>query len=178
MKKLLAIAIVLVVAPVLYAQPSDPPPSAASLKYSEFRKQSTDPLYSVSKIKALIKKIKRNQDDNMILPDKTYNSLTFKEKLSFALLHGEDFSQNCSDVPQLTDEHKKLFAYYPGPFGDEAVWSDRQRAFLDNNRTKVIAMLRDTIKARKRIGVNLKQAIVYLKATSLIPDAIAVYNRD
>lgn len=138
----------------------------------------TDPLYSLSKIKAMIVKIKRDEDDNRRLSDRAFNGLTSKEKFSYVLLHGEDFSQNCEPMPQVADEHKKIFRYFPSPFGDEAVWSDRQRAFLDNNPTKVIDMLKETLAKRQRVGTNLKQTVAYVKAKSLIPQIKAIYLKD
>jgi hypothetical protein len=179
MNKLLSLCTLAFLASFALAQ-DDPviPASAASRKYAAYRGQSTDPLYAVKKVKALIAKIKSDQEDNRYLPEKTYKSLTVQEKFSYCMLHGEDFSQNCSAMPEILDEQKKIFPYFPGPFGDEAIWSDRQRAFLDNNRTKVVKMLRETIAARQRVGINLKQAIVYVKANELIPDLISVYKRD
>lgn len=178
MRHLLILVPLALSATLAVAQPAEVHPSATSITYSKYRKQSTDPIYSLSKIKALIKKIKRDQDDNMVMPDKTFAALTPKEKFSYTVLHGEDFSQNCSEMPQFEDEHKKLFAYFPSPFGDEAVWSDRQRAFLDKNHALVVKCLRETIAVRKRIGVNLKQTIVYAKATELVPTVIALYKKD
>jgi len=179
MNKLTTLCALALVAALVPAQDGQfPKPSAASRKYGEYRQQSTDPIYSAQKVKALIKKIKTDQDENRYMPDKTYNSLTTQEKFAYCMLHGEDFSQNCNAMPPIVDEQKKIFPYFPGPFGDEAIWSDRQRAFLDKNRTKVIGMLRETIKARQRIGINLKQAIVYVKANELMPDVMATYKRD
>lgn len=178
MKAIAPLLLLALVSPITRAQDEFPKPSLQSQRYSEYRHQSTDPLYSVAKVKAMIKSIRPNQDDNRVLSDKAYNSLSSKEKFSYAMLHGEEFSQNCDAMPPIVDEHKKVFAFFPGPFGDEAVWSERQRDFLTQNRTTVIGYIRETMKARKRVGVNLKQAIYVLKAKELVPDLVALYSRD
>lgn len=160
---------------VSYAQ-LGPKPTAASLKYHAYRCESTDPAVPTARVKSLIKHIKPDQDDNRALADKVYNSLTVDEKFAYAMLHGEDFSQNCNEMSVLADEQKKIFAYPPGAFGDEAVWSERQRKFLKDNRSQVISLLRSTMKKKHRAGVNLKQAIVELNAVELIPDLVSLYK--
>lgn len=162
-----------------HAQDEDfPKPSAASQKYSEYRHRETAPLYALAKVRAMIKKLKPDQDDNRTLSAKQFAALSTQEKFSYTMLHGEEFSQNCDAMPPIVDEQKKVFAYPPGPFGDEAVWSEQQRNFLTKNRTQVIGMLRETIKARKDAGSNLKMAIAFLHAKELIPDLVSLYKRD
>lgn len=162
-----------------HAQDEDfPKPSAESQKYSEYRHRETAPLYGLTKVKALIKKLKPDRDDNRALSAKQFGALSSKEKFTYTMLHGEEFSQNCDAMPPIVDEHKKVFAYPPGPFGDEAVWSEQQRNFLTQNRSLTIGMLRDTIHARKDAGSNLKMAIAFLHAKELIPDLVSLYKRD
>lgn len=163
---------------VVAQEQDDPKPSPASQRYNVYRHELTMPLYGVTKVKGLIKSIKRNDEENYPLSDQKFKSLTMKEKFAYTMLHGEDFAQNCDMMPQIMDEHKKIFAYFPNAFDHDLVWSERQRAYLDGNRSKVIGMLRETIGARRRVGVNLKQAILHLKANSLIPDVISVYKKD
>src|SRR5262249_48944053 len=130
------------------------------------------------KVKALIKSIKTDSEENRRLPDKKYNALSFNEKFTYVMLHGEDFSQNCDMMPGFIDEEKKIFSYFPGAFDDTAMWSERQAAFVKNNLTRVIGLIRQTIETRHRVGVNLKQAIIVMNAWELIPDVLAVYKRD
>ncbi|MCW5937504.1 MAG: hypothetical protein KIT11_09385 [Fimbriimonadaceae bacterium] len=153
-------------------------PSSASRQYNEYRKQLTEPLRHVAKIKALVARLKRNENDDLMLPDKVYNSLSVDEKFTFCMLHGEYFSQNCDAMPPIQDEDKKIFPFPPAAFGDEATWSQRQLDFMAKNRAKVVSLLRETIRARQRVGVNFKAAIDYLNAWELIPDLIAEYRRD
>ncbi|MBS1715142.1 MAG: hypothetical protein JST30_12480 [Armatimonadetes bacterium] len=156
----------------------DPKPSPESDAYHAYRHQLTQPLYGTAKVKSLIAKIKTDREDNRVMPDSVYKKLTFQEKLTFVLLHGEDFSQNCDMMPRILDEQKKIFPYFPSPFGDESVWSERQRGFLTANRAKVVALLRETIRTRKRVGVNVKAVIATLDAKELVPDVVKVYKAD
>jgi hypothetical protein len=151
-------------------------PTAAMEKYREYRYAATEPVFGLSKVKKLIKGIKADEEDNRIMAEKTYNALSVEEKFTYAMIHGENNSQNCDVMPWVVGEDKKIFGYFAGIFGDEAAWSDRQRSFLKNNRTKVVTLLRSTIKTRNRVGVNLKHAIMEIDAVELIPDVIAVYN--
>lgn len=151
-------------------------PSSASLKYREYRHQETAPSYGLAKVRSLIKSIKTDKDDNRVLPVAQYSKLTLPEKFTYTMLHGEDFSQNCDVMPPIADEEKKVFSYIPGPFYDEATWSQRQRDFLHDNRSKVIDLLRETMLVKKRIGVNLKAAVLELNAWELIPDMVKVYK--
>ena len=176
MKKILFLALVDTLTPCLFAQEDHS--SAATKRYRAFRHEASTPSYSTAKVKALIKTIKVDKDDGRTLSLKQFNALSTQEKFTFVMLHGEDFAQNCDEMPAIIDEEKKIFAYTPGAFDDEATWSDKQLAFLKNNRTKVIELLRATIKAQQRVGVNLKQAIMEIKANELVPDLIATYNRD
>jgi len=156
----------------------DPKPSPQSDAYNKYRHELTQPLYGTAKVKALIAKIRTDSEDNRTLPEAAYRKLTMKEKFAFVMLHGENFSQNCDMMPRILDEHKKIFPYFPSPFGDEAVWSERQRSFLTGNRRQVISMIRETVQARKRVGVNLKAAIAAVNGKELVPDVIKVYRRD
>jgi hypothetical protein len=179
MKKLLFLCIIAGAATCIFAQEMEgPKPSAESRKYAVFRNSSTEPTYGLAKVKALVAKVKEDQDYNRRLSEKAFNALSFEEKFTYVMIHGEDFSQNCDMMPQIVDEHKKIFAFTPSPFYEEATWSDRQTGFLKNNRTKVIGLVRNTIKSRGRAGANLKQVIIQLSAVELIPDLVALYNRD
>ena len=179
MNKTLSTLLFFTLAPSLYAQGSEfPNPSSASHKYSVYRHERTQPLYGVNKVNGLINSIKRNDMDNLPLSQSKFKALTVREKFAYVMLHGEDFSQNCDAMPPMLDEHKKVFAYFPSPFSGDMVWSERQRAFLVNNRKIVVSMLRELMVTRKRVGVNIKQGIMEIKANELIPDVIGIYKRD
>jgi hypothetical protein len=177
--KALSAIVFLGLASLLQAQNgSGPKPSATSLKYHEYRYEVTEPSYGLSKVKRLIRGIKTDQEDNQRMSDKLYNSLSNAEKFTYAMLHGEDASQNCSDMPGIVDEQKKIFAYSPNIFDDNAMWSERQRNFLHNHRSSVIGWLHSTMRSKRRVGLNLKSTIIELNATELIPDMVRIYQRD
>lgn len=155
-----------------------PKPSYTSIQYANYRGTGTEPAYGLTKVKALVKKIAEDSDGNRRMPDKSYNALSVEEKFTYIMIHGEDFSQNCDAMPPIIDEHKKIFPYFPSPFGDEAAWSERQTKFMLANRTKMISLIRETMKSKHRAGPNLKQAVVLLNANELIPDFISLYKRD
>ena len=151
-------------------------PSKSTLKYREFRQESTTPTFGLAKVKKLVKTIKPDSDDNRHLNQKAYDSLTVEEKFTYTMIHGEDATQNCDVMPVFKDEEKKIFGYIPGNFHDETTWSDRQRKYLKDNRETVIKLIRRTILDDKRVGVNLKSAILEIDGVELIPDLAKVYN--
>jgi len=179
MRKILSVCVIAAAATVVFAQdPPQPPASAATKRYHAYRTTTTEPTYGLAKVKGLIRHIKKDQDENERLSDKVYNSLSFQEKFTYAMLHGEDFSQNCDMMPIFQDEEKKIFAYPAGAWDDESGWSERQLSFLKNNRGKIIGLLRETMRARGRAGSNIKRAVLELNLWELTPDLVAVYNRD
>src|SRR6185369_10495733 len=103
--------------------------SPESQAYNEYRLYTATPPYGLQKIYGLIKKIKADEDGNEALAAKTYNSLSFREKITYNMIHPEEYSQNCDAMPPIQDEQKKIFAQLPDAFG-EIDWSDRQRKFF------------------------------------------------
>lgn len=179
MKKLCTLCLVLLATASVFAQdPNQIKTSAASKRYAAYRQVETDPPYALSKVKAMVKKIKEDSEMNRRLPDAAFNAMSFDEKFTYCMIHGEDFSQNCAEMMPIVDEEKKIFGYFPGAFNDEAMWSERQTKFMHDNRARVIAMIRSTMNAKHRVGTNLKSAICELNAVELIPDLITIFNRD
>lgn len=172
-------AIVFAGSPATATQMGDPKGlTKASRAYREYRLETTVPPYGLAKVEALIKKIKADTADDEALPLKIFNKLSVAEKFTYTMIHGEKNSQNCDGMPGILNEEKKIFAYVPDGFDDSLVWSDRQTEFMRSHRSKVVSLLRKTIKARSRVGLNLKQAIIEIDAYELIPDIITVYKRD
>ena len=175
MKKYLLLLLVTMITPSLFAQEEHQ--SATSRKYHEYRIGISEPSYHLVKIKGLIKRIKADKEDNHRMTDKLYDALSFEEKFTYNMIHGEDSSQNCDGTMATVKEETKIFGYIPDAFMEGNIaWSDRQREFLTKNRTNVISLLRATIKLRQRVGVNLKNAILEIDGRELIPDLIAVFN--
>ncbi len=167
---------VLVVSSALAQDVKESDVSPATRRYREYRLQTTEPSFGLRKVKALMKGIKPDQEDNARLASTAYNRLTTAERFTFCMIHPEAMSQNCDGMPWVVDEDRKIFAYPPSP--SDAVWSDRQLSFLHDHRSEVVRLLRTTIRSQSRVGGNLKQAIIEIRAVELIPDLIAAYNRD
>src|SRR5207237_9801666 len=122
-------------------------------------------------------KIKPDSDDNHRLSPAIFNSLSLEEKFTYTMIHSEDELQNCDVMPAIVGEEHKIFAHEPDAgVDDDAGWSDRQRSFLHKNRSKVVELIRATMRAHHRVGVNLKNTIVELGAYELIPDMVAIFN--
>ena len=151
--------------------------SPATKRYRAYRLQPTEPPFGLSKVKALVARIKPDKEDNRRLSAAAFDRLTAPERFTYCMVHGEDASQNCDAMPWIVDEEHKVFARSPGFFGEE-IWSDRQLAFLRSHRSDVVRLLRRTIRARRRVGSNLKDTVEYLHANELIPDLIWAYDLD
>jgi hypothetical protein len=177
MKKLSLVLLTLLATAAIFAQGGQPTPSASASRYHVYRTTATEPSSGLAKIKAMVARLKADGDDNRRMPAKEFDALSFQQKFTYTMIHAEDMAQDCNEMPVIIDEDKKIFAYPAAAFDDQAAWSDQQRAFLHKNRTRVISMLRSTIKQKNRVGVNFKQAIVELDAYELIPDLVAVYNK-
>jgi hypothetical protein len=152
-------------------------PTRVSREYRKYREAISEPIFALAKVKGIVKKIKVDKEDNHRLSEKEYEALSFEEKFTFTMIHGEDATQNCDAAMGIVDEEKKIFSSIPSAFGDEITWSDRQREFLSKNREKVIPLIKSTLKLRQRAGVNLKNAILETNAVELIPDLVAIYRR-
>lgn len=149
--------------------------SKESQAYHRSRLKQSEPPYGLTRVKGLIKKIKSNDDEDLVLDQKVYLALSLREKFAYHMLHGESFSQNCDAMPPIQEEQKKIFAYVPDMF-DEFAWSERQSKFLSSNRDSVVNLLRECITKTNRVGVNFKQTIIEVNARELIPLLIKVYN--
>lgn len=170
----LALALLTAAGPALAAEP--PQPSRVSIRYHEYRQAKTIPPYSLAKVRALVRGIKTDQQENKRLNARAFSALTSNEKFTYTMIHAEDFDQNCDASPGILHEEGKIFAYVPSAFEDVGAWSDRQVKFLTGNRSRVIALLRETIRKQHRVGANFKHAILELHASELISDLADVYK--
>jgi len=149
--------------------------SPESQAYNEYRLYTATPPYGLQKIYGLIKKIKADEDGNEALAAKTYNSLSFREKFTYNMIHPEAYSQNCDAMPPIQDEQKKIFAQLPDAFG-EIDWSDRQRKFFIDNRDSVMNVMKQSISRTRRVGLNYKLVIADINAKEMIPFLVTTYN--
>ena len=150
-------------------------PSKESEAYHDYRFKLTKPPYGLQKILTLLSKLGTDDNDVAALPEKTYASLSLREKFTYHMIHGESYSQNCDIMPPIEDEQKKIFAELPDVFG-EFSWSARQKRFLKDNRDSVIEFMRESIVRTNRVGLNFKLAIVEINAKEMVPLLIDTYN--
>ena len=151
--------------------------SKESQAYHQYRQHLTYPSYGYDKINQLIKKqVVTDSDDNLVMKDKTYTTLSLREKFTYTMLHGEAFNQNCDAMPPIQDEQTKIFGYLPDAF-NEFTWSDRQNQFLTDNRDSVMAWIKESVSKTNRIGINYKLALEQINAKEMIPFLVSVYNK-
>lgn len=150
-------------------------PVSLGLTYSQLREKLTVPPYGLTRVQALIKKIKSDSEDNEVLDPADYNSLSLREKFTYNMIHAESYSQNCDATPEESDEDKKIFANLPDAFVEFA-WSERQTKFFSGNRDSVIRFMRESMGRTKRAGINFKQAMLEINAKEMIPDIISTFR--
>jgi hypothetical protein len=150
-------------------------PSKESRAYHEKREVMTKPPFGLQKVAGLISNAKTDEEDNKAINKNAYHSLSFREKFTYHMIHGESYSQNCDGYPPIQDEQKKIFAQLPELYG-EYDWSDRQIKFFKDNKDSVINLMKLSIEKNKKVGLNFKHAIVEINATEMIPVLIKVYN--
>jgi hypothetical protein len=151
--------------------------------YREFRAQPSIPPYGLSKIKALISKIKPQPDEDNSdmgisrLPQKDYDALSLREKFTYTMIHPEMYAQNCAIFVPQTNEDQKIFGYLTSWMNEET-WSDRQLQFLTKNRDSVMAIIKESVIRSKRMGVNYKDALVEINAWEMIPFLVSYYKEN
>jgi hypothetical protein len=147
------------------------------------RYDTTFPPYGLDKVKAHIAKLKFVEDPDggdqgtTAVDKKTYASLSFNEKFTYHLIHAESYSQNCDIPPQHPKTAERIYATLPDFFNEES-WSERQVAFFKDNRDSVTALLKSLIEKSPSVGGNIKEAIVEMNGTELIPTLISWYNKE
>lgn len=155
------------------------PASKESQAYHEYRLYMASPPYGLSKIRSILSKLTvedGEEGDGTEKPTQaTYLALTLREKFTYHMLHGETYAQICDAMPDIQDEHKKIFGQLPDMFGENH-WADRQKQFLRANRDSVIAWIKTCATRDKRLGLNFKQAIVEINGRELIPFLIDLYK--
>lgn len=151
--------------------------------YREFRAQASVPPYGLSKIKALIAKIKPQSDEDNSdmgispLSTKDYDALSLREKFTYTMIHPEMYAQNCAIFVPQTNEDQKIFGYLISWMNEET-WSDRQLQFLTKNRDSVMSIIKESVDRSKRMGVNYKDALVEINAWEMIPFLVSYYKEN
>lgn len=161
----------------VYAQPEEEfrEASKESQAYHKYRLHLTTPAHGLEKIHLLIKKqVMEDEENNLVLKDAVYNSLSAREKFTYNMIHGETYSQICDAMPPIQDEQTKIFGYLPDVF-NEYTWSERQVEFFTSNKDSVMQWIKVSVAKSNRIGINYKQAILEMKANEMIPFLIKTY---
>ena len=114
------------------AQPVSPKVSETSMHYFFERERISEPPYHLAKVRKIIS---GQMDDR--LREKTYLSLSPKEKFTYNAIVFEQFSQICSIPIPPPEAEKKLFAHLPRVINDR-YWSTRQKKFFMDNKDSVI----------------------------------------
>lgn len=149
--------------------------------YRAFRSQISTPPYGLSKIKALIKGIHPESDEDNSdmgisrLTQKDFEALSLREQFTYTMIHPEMYAQNCAIFVPQTKEDQKIFGYLIS-WTNEETWSDRQLKFLEKNRDSVMAIIKESVTRSKRMGVNYKEALVEINAWEMIPFLIQYYE--
>jgi len=181
MKKIMPLLLVLLVCTVCRAQDEEHLPGKASEAYHKSRQKSTTPPYGIQKVRSLTSKIKdvpeKDNEDagERALSEKSYASLSLREKFTYNMIQGESYFQNCDAFLPSLDEEKKIYARLPRTF-DDASWSDRQKKFFKDNRDSVIGLMTESIGRTHYVGLNYKHVIVDINATEMIPFLIGIYQ--
>jgi hypothetical protein len=150
--------------------------SKESQAYHKYRQHLSYPSYSFDKINAMIRKqVLTDSEDNLVLKEKAYASLSLREKFTYNMIHAESYSQNCDAEPPIQEEQKKIFSNLPDAFYEYS-WSERQEKFFTGNKDSVVALIKECVSKNNRIGVNFKLAIVEMNAREMIPFLIKIYN--
>lgn len=156
-------------------------PSKESTTYHEYRMYESRPRFGLKKIEAFMKTMELKESDGDEGTEKVkqadYLKLTLREKFTYHMIHGESYSQNCDVTPPIQDEHKKIFAHLPDIFGEHN-WSERQIKFLVTNRDSVMQWIKECVRTEKRLGLNLKHALIEINAREMIPFLVTTYKTD
>ena len=154
-------------------------PSKESQAYREKREEISEPPFGLHKVTSLISKAKLNGDDNEPLDLKTYQSLSFREKFTYNMIHAESYSQICDAQPPIQDEQKKIFGWLPELFGENE-WGERQIKFFisSKNMDHVMSLMKTCIGKDKKVGLNFKHAIIEMNAKEMISFLVKFYNVD
>jgi hypothetical protein len=150
-------------------------PSKESKAYNAYRMVKTEPSYALAKIKKIAKGLKQDKYDETKVTKKQWDAFSLKEKFTYCMIHQESFSQNCDAEPPVEEEQKKIFAYIPD-LDYEADLSNRQTDFLKKNKDSVLAWIKETATAKKRVGLNLKEAIIVSSLKQAIPFLVEFFN--
>ena len=122
--------------------------------------------------------------DQELITNQKFESLSTYEKFLFCVVYPEAFYQNCAvpmdingTIYQLPEaSSKKLVARLPSDENENNL-SERQRAFLDNERNAVLGFIKTESDKSGFMGNRFKSLVVEMNATELIPWMIEHFNK-
>ncbi|MBY0537724.1 MAG: hypothetical protein K2P88_17840 [Chitinophagaceae bacterium] len=135
-------------------------------------------LEKISRMKveaAAINKKEGVTDYSGFLKQHQYDSLTVRQKFTYAMMYPETFAQICSISLETESEDKIIKFYLPRLSGDFQL-SQRQRNFLIRNKDSVSFYIKELTQLNHQMGLNLKNAIAIANITELIPLIISEYR--
>jgi hypothetical protein len=144
------------------------------------RERLSVPKYGLEKIEPIVKKLMEARIPRE-LDERVYNSLQPYEKLTYCMLYGESYHQVCMLMGLPKDASRYVFQSPPSPFYKMRIgqaWSRRQRDFFTKNREVVIQGARESLQRDRWLGANFKHALLYVKASEIMPDLVLAYKAD
>ena len=192
MKTFYPLFLLLVLCSIASAQgPSNKKANQQSREYNVYRNYMSEPPYSLAKIKKLVAGLKLAEvgpgedGDNVKKPtDKEYQALSLREKFTYHMIHAESYYQICdvSKTPDIAGIEKKIFGHLPEVWDAEGEtgnnWGERQKRFFKSNKDSVIKFILEDVTRTNRVGLNYKEVIVNINATSMIPFLVDFYKKE
>ncbi|WP_300603002.1 hypothetical protein [Niabella sp.] len=142
----------------------------------DFRRP-TGPDYGMERVQTFIRQYKNSRESfiNKPVSEGAYDSLSLREKFTYAMIYPERYLQNCAG-PRNFFLRGKLFPRLS--FGyNENMLSFRQVQFLKMNRDSVITFINELIQQKKSWGINIKQAIIEINGWEFIPAMMTYYRQ-
>ncbi|MCF3110225.1 hypothetical protein LL912_15685 [Niabella sp. CC-SYL272] len=141
----------------------------------DFRRP-TFPTEGLERVQAFIQQYRNSRTSgNKPVSQGAYDSLSLREKFTYAMIHPERYLQNCAMFIYFF-QRGKLFPRLS--FGyNENTFSFRQIQFLKMNRDSVMTFLNEIIQQKKSWGINIKQAIIEINGWEFIPAMMTYYRQ-
>jgi hypothetical protein len=120
----------------------------------------------------------------LLLTSVLFRNMTLHERFIYNIIRPRRYTQNCTlHVAYLANgtatsvkPAKRLYAQLPVP-GSEYTWGDEQLSFFRDNRDSTLAWIREDIQRTRLVGLNYKTVLVEVNAVELIPDLLAIHDR-
>ncbi len=137
----------------------------------------TNPGFGLERVQAFIQQYKNSRESyrNKPVSQGAYDSLSIREKFTYAMIYPERYLQNCARFTYFF-QRGKLFPRLSFGYNENTL-SFRQIQFLKMNRDSVITFLDEIIQQKKSWGINIKQAIIEINGWEFIPAMMTYYRQ-